>query len=565
MTGDPAVDDLREVVRLGLARGGELLTAGEALIARRIEALDGETAALYARLSKRSKSCFHLPSLTVRGITDPIAGCAALCEAGLADGLVPWKERLRHLPRPRLVEACRAWSLATSGLKADLVQRLESHTDPFGDRWIRIRHRELVARLERWAFLRPWPDPATPILERLGLIRWPTYPLTPGSGLYPDRRSLLAWEALLAAPMTADLALEALRTGTGRATAGLDLRRTLVRVVRHEAHAHERAGDPARAASLYRALADEGFERRGKIAVRHARAEEVAGRPTEALAVLRAAQNEARPSEQVAIARAGRRLARAVRSGFPPAIPLVAPRVRSLRLDPAGSAGGRPLWRSSQGPRPVEDAVRAVLSDLGRRAVRAEGAPWSTLVAVLCAELWFLPVAGALPVRFLAGPLDLGTPAFRAARRDAVEALLSAVDRGEAPDRIRVADPIWRGIRLAGARWDETDAETLACLAEGIGPTGLRVVVETLLDHGPRAAAGLPDLVLLPGEPVQIADAHPSKVPQHLVFIEVKGPGDSVRDEQCVWHDRLARAGVPVELWEVGPPPGHGQTEAGLR
>jgi hypothetical protein len=213
----------------------------------------------------------------------------------------------------------------------------------------------------------------------------------------------------------------------------------------------------------------------------------------------------------------------------------------------------------------VEDAVLAVLDGLGRRALRAEGAPWSTLVAVLCAELWFLPVDGALPVRFLAGPLDLGTPGFRRARSTAVDDLLAAIDRGEAPDRIRAADPVWRGVRLAGARWDLVDPEVLVALAEGIGPRGLRTVVEALLDHGPRAAAGLPDLVLLPGAPVKIEDAHPSRVPQHLVLIEVKGPGDTVRDEQSVWHDRLVRAGVPVELWEVEPPPGRGQAARRLR
>ena len=48
---DYAVEDLREVVATGLARGGDLLTAGERVVARQILELDGSAARLYARLT----------------------------------------------------------------------------------------------------------------------------------------------------------------------------------------------------------------------------------------------------------------------------------------------------------------------------------------------------------------------------------------------------------------------------------------------------------------------------------------------------------------------------------
>jgi Fanconi-associated nuclease 1 len=248
-------------------------------------------------------------------------------------------------------------------------------------------------------------------------------------------------------------------------------------------------------------------------------------------------------------------VSRALRRSWAPERPLLAPQRRSVRLLAAPPGPRRPRWRGKDAPEPVEQAVCSWLGSLGRRAVHAEGTPWSTLFALLFAPTYFLPVPGALPVRFLAGPLDLGTPAFRARRADAVDAVLAAVDRGEAPALVADAWGEWHGARLAGARWDGLDRELLCELAAGMGPAGLRAVLEPLLDGGSRAAAGLPDLVVLPGEPLRLPDAHPSRLPAGLLLAEVKGPTDSLRDGQRVWLDRLARAGVPVELWEVSAPP----------
>jgi Fanconi-associated nuclease 1 len=191
------------------------------------------------------------------------------------------------------------------------------------------------------------------------------------------------------------------------------------------------------------------------------------------------------------------------------------------------------------------------LAGLGRRALHGEGAVWTTLFALLLADVYFLPVPGALPSRFLSGPLDLGTPAFPARRREAIAEVLAAVRAGEGPDRVRGMHARRCGEALAGAAWDVADADTLAAVADGVGGGGLAAIVERLLVEGFRAAAGLPDLVVLPGDAVEVAGAFPARLPASLVLAEVKGPGDTVRDEQAVWMDRLVSAAVPVELWRV--------------
>jgi hypothetical protein len=199
----------------------------------------------------------------------------------------------------------------------------------------------------------------------------------------------------------------------------------------------------------------------------------------------------------------------------------------------------------------VEEAVALWLAVHGRTALYTEGALLSTICALLLSDLFFLPVPGALPVRMLSAPLDLGTPAFRPARRTAWDALVAALRAGEAASRVAAADERWRGVRLAGARWDAADRDSLSCATAALSPAALMLLLEHFADEGPRAMAGLPDLVVLPGPPVKLPGAFPSRLPAGLVLAEVKGPGDTIRDAQAVWLDRLAGAGVTVEVWRV--------------
>ncbi|MEO0601858.1 MAG: VRR-NUC domain-containing protein, partial [Myxococcota bacterium] len=104
---------------------------------------------------------------------------------------------------------------------------------------------------------------------------------------------------------------------------------------------------------------------------------------------------------------------------------------------------------------------------------------------------------------------------------------------------------------LVGARWGHATLSELEVLAEHLGPRGLRAILDPVLDHGLSRTAGLPDLVVWPGQPVRLPDAMPSRLPSELHLVEIKGPGDRLRDTQRLWLDRLLEAGVRAELWEV--------------
>lgn len=548
---DPAVVDLRWLLRLGLLRGGALLTAGEQHVIEQILSLTGPAASAHARLTARVPSVFALDRLTIPGVSDPGPATAILVQRQLADHLVPWPVRAAALTRPELVAALRRLGLPRSGRKAELVERLRPHTGWHPARWIRIRHRALIRRLERWAMLRPWPDRSTLVISRMGVIRWPDYQPQGRPALHPDRRALLAWEALLSPELSVEGALEALARGHARAPGGLDLSRHLRHGIREVARELERRGEPGLAAELYQRLVAEGGAALPRIAFRWSRAEEAAGRPERALELLLEARSTASPVDALALSRAGRRLSRSLRRGWAPDPPLHSAPRRSLRLPQAPGATGRERWSARAVS--IEQAVCDHLAERGRIALHGEGRAWSTLFALLFAETYFLPIPGALPVPFLTGPLDLGTPGFRAARREATDAVLEAIARGEAPQRIEAAHARWEGIALSGAHWDVAGRQALVDIARGLGPQGLRTILEPLLDGGRRAAAGLPDLVVLPGEPAQLPDALPRALPGGLFLAELKGPTDSLRDAQAVWIHRLVQAGVPVELWEIAP------------
>lgn len=543
-----AVADLRGWIELGLERGGALLTAGERVVLDRMVALEGEPALLHARLTARVHGVFCVEELGGPGIDDPTGAVEVLRTAGLVDDAVPFPLEAAVAPRRVLAEGCRVLGLPRSGKRGALAERLAARHGWDDRPWIRVRHRALVQRLIRWATLRAWPDRSAAVVERLGLVRWPTYELTDGAVVAPDRESWLRWEALVARweRLSVTDCLDALAWPSmpgGR----LNLRGALVRRLTELARELERAGEPAAAAALGAVLVDRGHVTPARVAVRRALALEAAGATEAGWAVLRAAGGAG--PERLGIARTGRRLAKRARRAWPPDPPVQAPRERRLLLKPAPSDGPRPLWHTPEGARPVEAAVSAVVEGAGRRVVQAEGPLWATLFALLFAEVYFLPVPGQLPVRRLAGPLDLRGPEFAERRRGPVDAVLAGVAAGEGPSRAAAAFERWQGVRLSGARW-LWPVQDLVAVIEGAGPAVVVRILETMLTRGRRATRGLPDLIVLQGDPVAL-DSRPAKLGPGLVFAEVKGPGDTIRDEQRWWFGELATAGAAVELWRV--------------
>lgn len=541
--------DLREVIEVALERGGHLLTAGEGVVVRRLLALDDGAASLYARLSTRVGPAFVLEELDYPDVPDVRAAVEALCAAQLASTVVPAEHAGRSLTVAQLKQCCRQLGQPVSGRKEQLVERLA----PFRGWWpplVQLRHLGLLRRLEQWRFLRSRPDRSTLVAERLGHLRWPAYPVTTGPRLFADRRALLRWEAVLAGLGTdAPEAWLAALDQQDDWPAPLDLSRRLARRIRHAARALEQAGELSTALALLEGLGERGVPP-WRLAVRHSRVLERLGRQAEALAVLRDAAPPPDSPAQVAIERSGRRLARSLRRGWAPSPPRAAAPERRLQVALTGRDRTRPTFASADGEGTAERVVITQLEALGRQALHVEGALWRTLFALVFAPAFFAPVPGALPSRFLDGPLDLGTARFAARRPEEIASCWAGLERG-AGEWVLAAHERWSGSHLAGASWSVAPVEVLVTVAESLGAGGLRALLEPLLLEGPRAARGLPDLVVLPGEPVRVPGAFPSRLSAELALVEVKGPTDQLQDAQHAWHHRLVRAGVAVEVWHL--------------
>ncbi len=551
----PVVSDLFDVLDRAVDRAGGLLTAGERRVVDRMRALEGEAAVAWARLTVRVPTVFEVSRLTLADVHDVPGALGVLTRAELVDPLVTWDDRARALRKADLIAAVRAVGLPTSGRREALLERLRGARGFTRERFVRVRHRGLLRRLERWAFLSPFPDRSTLVRERIGVVRWPDYTPTAGAALPTRRRAWLAYERLadrmagLGAPIGPDEALSALRDGTARAPGRLDLQETLRREVIRVGQALEREGRPTEARELYARLVEDCGARLPRVAFRWAQALVAEDRWTEAHALLTEARPGAGPVERLVIVRALRRIARRLGRSVAPDPPLRKPIRREVRLERASASAVRPRW----GPDalPIEAAICGWLRDQGRRACFSEGRYFTTLFALLFADVLFLEVPGALPVRWLAGPLDLGRPGFRERRSSAIDAVWQGISRGEGSARVREAWGRLRGVRIVGARWHRVTLPELEILADHLGPAGLRAILEPMLEHGLSRRRGLPDLVVFPGPPVRLPDALPGRLTEGLHLVEVKGPGDRLRDDQRLWLDCLVRAEVRTEVWEV--------------
>jgi Fanconi-associated nuclease 1 len=202
----------------------------------------------------------------------------------------------------------------------------------------------------------------------------------------------------------------------------------------------------------------------------------------------------------------------------------------------------------------VEDAVAERLRAAGRAVVRGEAGLLTRVVVCLLGEALWLPVEGAFPVPGLAGPLDFGRPGFADRRRETLTILREAVLAGRARDLVRQTCGRLGGCSVTGWGTVPADPSELEQIVACFQPSVQWLLVETFLQEGWAALPGFPDLLVLDGPACILSECFPSRWPAGGRLIEVKGPGDSVRDGQKIWFDRLLQAGVPVELVEVAPP-----------
>ena len=516
-------DDLCTTIAWANTHAGALFTAGERVVLARIVALPADSGELYARLSLRVGDVFFRDALAYE--------CAGkmtidqLLEAGLATELVPDDRVLTAATMIRMKATCARLGLPTGGRRFELEQRLRGLawcTEPV----LMTRHRSLLWRCERIGGF----DRSLAPVDRIAGTTWAEYAPTGGAGLFSTRAALTTHERVRAGEWEPG---EALRIATDGPPAygPSNFRHAVEALAAAPTSADQWANIPA-------------------CPLHHVRALEAEGRADAALKRCRLGSQD--PEAALALARTGHRLARRLRAPWAPVAPLAEPLQRTLTLERAGDTlvASRPAWFAldqqglpAGGPTSIELAVVDTLRAAGRRCLHAENWLWTGVFALVFRAAYFMPVRGMLPTPRRAGPVDLGSPSFYEKRRAFCdEQLLELELLGLRPFVDR-----WRGEHLDGLFRSEQVVEHAGELS---GPF-LAKVLRPLLTFGWSTARGLPDLLVLPGRTARLPHAIPTRIPEEAFFAEIKGPTDALRDGQRLWHDRLVRATIHVELWHV--------------
>jgi hypothetical protein len=261
--------------------------------------------------------------------------------------------------------------------------------------------------------------------------------------------------------------------------------------------------------------------------VREVRLLECLKRDEEAFQAAQALLNE-HPSELVA-QRVGRIVSRLHRRrGAPPAR-----RVREA------------AWRSIQlklTPDPdqrVETLVQTHLSSVDAPVFYVENRLMCSLFGLLCWDAIFEPVRGAFFHAFQSSPADLGCPDFVARRRSAFDRCLQRLDAGDHAELILRTFVEKHGTSAPFVDWSALEEPTLRLALQCIPVEHLKLYFARLLDDLSENASGFPDLVqFFPATGM-------------YKFIEVKGPGDRVQDNQRRWLQFCVRHQLPVEVYHV--------------
>ncbi|MFT5586551.1 MAG: hypothetical protein ACI9VR_004150 [Cognaticolwellia sp.] len=518
----------------------------------RLLALNGQPGRLWVRLVARRGSLFRRDSLDFDDVPEPGQALAELESLDLVHRGIPWSQRLSLLRVPELKVLLREQGLPLSGRRHLLVERLLP--TPVPDRvgvW-RVSGGALLERLERVWFRSGWRDRSSLLLERIGQVQWVEHPITAPVPAFACRRDWRDFESATSGTESPGALLAAVQGAAPRGIAfrGLDPRPKRARQLIEQLRELERTGETQACVQAYQALLDAGTRRPGLVVQRLAQCLGKLEQPALGADLCLAWRDRVAPELQPALERAGRRLAKKGGVGWRPMAPLRKAPERDLvlRMQP-----GRPRPRWGPELEPIEAAVQRHCtgqSVSGQQVLQAENGLWTTLFGLLFFDLFWMPVPGMLPVPGMDGPLDLGSPVFVGHRAQAFQERLDELNAGRGAEILARHHAQGAGAQVRGVIWGLTELPVLQAVVLGAG-AGLVPVMERLGREGWSARRGLPDLVFVPGVPGAVPDALPSRLNGDLLCVEVKGPTDSLRDGQAVWHDRLLRAGLQVEVWKV--------------
>ncbi|USD39339.1 VRR-NUC domain-containing protein [Ferrimonas sp. SCSIO 43195] len=182
---------------------------------------------------------------------------------------------------------------------------------------------------------------------------------------------------------------------------------------------------------------------------------------------------------------------------------------------------------------PVEQLVAEHYRSLGWQADYSENALLNALFGLAFWPAIFAPVRGAFLNPYQLGPKDMFSPGFRQARGNLIDHLLCHWQ----PAQLLETYDQKRGIANYWVNWDKINRPLIQSALTHLSRPQLTACFRRLLFDLNANRSGHPDLFL-------------TRDDQHL-WLEVKGPGDTLRDNQTRWLTFFGNQGIQAAVCYV--------------
>ena len=181
----------------------------------------------------------------------------------------------------------------------------------------------------------------------------------------------------------------------------------------------------------------------------------------------------------------------------------------------------------------VELAVKEHLESDGWTVYFAENALLNGLLGLSLWDAIFAPVEGAFINQYQYKPLDLYYSDFVAKRRDIIEPIMTRIAQG---DYQLILDNFTAKFGLANpfVVWSHLSPELLNLALKSIPPALLAALLKIQLSDLKLYRNGMPDLIAFQNGQFR--------------WIEVKGPGDKLQDNQLRWIHHFQQLNVPFSV-----------------
>ncbi|KAM9962450.1 hypothetical protein ACTFIR_005358 [Dictyostelium discoideum] len=153
---------------------------------------------------------------------------------------------------------------------------------------------------------------------------------------------------------------------------------------------------------------------------------------------------------------------------------------------------------------------------------------------------------------FQNSPLDFGSDEFYFTRKESIDNRIKRLEHSNYDDLLILLNQSWlhNGCEARGVNWKSTSLEQLSIISKCLGGKLIAFISRLLTEDFKSFSHGMPDLLLWKlnnNNNNNSNDIDDKNNNSSIKFVEVKGTGDRLRDQQRIWIDMLISFGCDVE------------------